>query len=227
MLAARVRNGVERLAGAIGLGSSAYWLGAAVLGLPGKPSFLLTYSMLAYGCYFAAGAVYFAARRSGWTPFRITVLVACLAGGAIQVWSSNRGLFPGKPVLPPEVLWLSLTGAIACSAAWNGAIWRALGPLAAPIRTIGLATFPLYLMHDTLGEWLIPKLGPIAAALLAIAVAVSFVIVAEPWARRALKALLATRLAAGPASLGGPEGLAVAPGPEPASRSPRRAAPSA
>jgi peptidoglycan/LPS O-acetylase OafA/YrhL len=56
----------------------------------------------------------------------------------------------GRPL--EGALWLGTVAAIAASLRHHGLIRQRLGRWSAQIRVIGLATFPLYLLHNEIGR---------------------------------------------------------------------------
>lgn len=193
----------------IALASSAFWLGHLLLQfvpnvpllaplinqMPGR---VATALMLNYGVFFATGGILWLCLRQGWTLWRAGVIGLCLAAGAIQILFSASPMAPvdvlftppqslawiphGQKLLPAMV-WLGLVGAIVASVLANTVAWRLFGRWANTIRYIGLATYPLYLLHDVLGSVLMSVLrGSTVWLIMAVMIGLSFIVAiyAEP-----------------------------------------------
>jgi peptidoglycan/LPS O-acetylase OafA/YrhL len=146
--------------------SSAYWA-SRLAGYGLVPDKLATGLLLAHGCYFALGGCLWAAATRGWTVTRVGLALASFGTGLLQiVFNAHAGA--GVGIAAPELVWCAALGVIAFS------IWRAdmlhhlLGGHAGLIRLTGLATYPLYLLHDDIGMMLrdaIPVPRLVSAAL--------------------------------------------------------------
>jgi hypothetical protein len=104
----------------------------------------------------------------------------------------------GTVWLVPILIWLGACAVLVASTAWRGGIARLPAPLLRGIRVAGLSTYPLYLIHEDLGEFMrdvliglgCPYLVAAAAAIgLCEIVAVLIAYVLEPAVRRVLDAV--------------------------------------
>jgi peptidoglycan/LPS O-acetylase OafA/YrhL len=139
-----------------------------------------------------------------------------VAAGVVFLTASARSDFAlkGSPqidiVLAP-LFWALAVTAIAASALLLNSMTRCLGRWRDSIRTIGLMTYPLYLLHQVLGLKLMVILGPLIGPRLALlaallfAVALSFGVVhAEKSLRRRLADSITRLFSARGSSLRGP-----------------------
>jgi exopolysaccharide production protein ExoZ len=158
-------------------------------------------SMLAFGGYFAVGGLLREIAVRGWTTERSIFLVISLAAGCAQIafaassWASEGALarIPHAGKLVPLAAWLALVMLMVVSVRGNALAWHWFTPAAPTIRLLGLATYPLYLLHDTVGDAL--KFAPAArtsliASTLAIGLSMVFAATIEPWAQRWLRRAL-------------------------------------
>lgn len=193
----------------IALASAAFWLGHLLLQfspdvpllaplinrMPGR---VATALMLNYGVFFAAGGLLWLCLRQGLTAWRAGLIGLCLAAGAVQILFAASPMAPAEALftppqglawiphgqkLLPVIVWLVLVGAIVGSVLANNIAWRLFGRWASTIRYIGLATYPLYLLHDVLGSVLMGVLrGSPVWLPMAVMIGLSFVVAiyAEP-----------------------------------------------
>ncbi len=161
-------------------------------------------SMLAFGCYFAVGGLMREALAKGLTWERSGFIALGLLGSGVQIAFAASNWAPGAEFagLPhagkivPLLIWLGLVALMAASVMGNATAWRML-PRAAPIvRLLGLATYPLYLLHDTVGnalKFMPAARTPLLASALAICIALAVAATIEPWAQRGLRTVLSPR----------------------------------
>ena len=106
----------------------------------------------------------------------------------------------GWQAIEPALFWLLGLACILASIRWNDRLWRLFGGYARPIRFLGLATYPLYLVHSEVGEAIMlhaSALGPFPALMLSFCAVLllSFLIVkVEPYPRRWFGRLLSIRV---------------------------------
>jgi peptidoglycan/LPS O-acetylase OafA/YrhL len=206
---------VERLGIALGLLCAATWIlyflpfvvpvGSGIerlLMLPGKNKYaqLLLFQ---HGCFFALGLSIWLVLVDGWTARRALLMALFGLTGLFQILSETLKAndwngFASNPAVPIAI-WLIAMALLAASIVWRSAIAQRVGMLAAPIRAMGLATYPLYLIHQPIGEqvvWRMSEAGfsPLFALFAAFAAAIllAFFVseVAEPWLRHRLAPLL-------------------------------------
>ncbi|HEX8306817.1 MAG TPA: acyltransferase [Allosphingosinicella sp.] len=142
--------------------------------------------LLSNGCYFGLGMTIWAMSAGGATRGRLAAAGAFGLAGLLAIGAVAEG-----------ALWLAAVAAIAASLRYGLFIEEKLGRWSGPIRTIGLATFPLYLLHNQIGRAAMHAtlgLGAFAALGLALALvlALSFLVTTavEPKVRSALNRAL-------------------------------------
>jgi peptidoglycan/LPS O-acetylase OafA/YrhL len=97
--------------------------------------------LLSNGCYFGLGMVLWAIVSGGATRVRLAAAAVFTVAGLLTVGRLAEG-----------ALWLGTVAAIAASLRFHGPIRQRLGRWSGHIRVIGLATFPLYLLHNAIGR---------------------------------------------------------------------------
>jgi len=197
-----LRNLIRILA----IGSGLWWLGRLVVAADAAspidaarfemvPPILL--SLVQFGCYFALGALFRETMRYGMTASRSPLMLVCLASGIAQImfnaFAASSGAGAARPFqaqeLVPVIVWITLVVTAGSSVILNRRIWAALARLSGAIRALGLATYPLYLLHARFGVRLgvIIHLDAFATAALMVVLSVLVATVFEPPIRRGLK----------------------------------------
>ncbi|HEX8512140.1 MAG TPA: acyltransferase [Allosphingosinicella sp.] len=138
--------------------------------------------LLSNGCYFGLGMVLWAIVSGGATRARLAAAAIFAAAGLLAI---------GRPA--EGALWLGTVAAIAASLRFHGPIRDRLGRWSGQIRAIGLATFPLYLLHNEIGRAAMRAMRDLGAwaalgIALALVLALSFAVTIflEPRVRAAL-----------------------------------------
>jgi peptidoglycan/LPS O-acetylase OafA/YrhL len=200
--------------GAIGLASAAYWFARGGTALwpdlsPGLVNLLrpggwlmerlLGLSLLRHGCFFAIGVFLWLSMFDDITRRRALMLAVLVCGGLIEIaasaMSQNRLSHSFFPPAVPCVVWLVLLTVIAASVFANTAVVARWPWLVGPMRTLGLMTYPLYLLHQVIGFTVLDAahgLAPdevILALTTLLIVALSYCVAAylEPVLRRAFR----------------------------------------
>ena len=160
--------------GLMGCGSTVFWMVAfapaswpisrllhpaiAAIGGNGTANTLIKVSLLAPGCQFAIGVfLWLWLYRGGLTVVRAVLLTFWIAGGALEIVCRARLLneidgFSFSALLP-VVIWLAAIAVIVVAVKQNDAIHHAVGVRGANLlRRVGLMTYPLYLLHQEIGE---------------------------------------------------------------------------
>lgn len=185
-------NRIEWIAAAVGLASSAIWalhrLGVDVVTFNTHQSNL---SLLQHGCHFAIGVMLWLLLAKGFRLHRLILLSVFLAAGWLEIgFMAPMKALDGSNLHAPGLAWLGGLAFMVFSVQFRQ---RLSGPWNGLARQVGLATYPLYLVHAALGAWLIRLLrdhgaGPWMALAVAImvALALSFLISwrLEPMVRR-------------------------------------------
>jgi peptidoglycan/LPS O-acetylase OafA/YrhL len=154
--------------------------------------------LVTHGAFFAIGIALWTI-RAGITPLRMLTLGVGLVAGTIEIVSQAHFMATGLTLPAGPALPLGIFAAGVCAIAAAGALqaplarWIGSGPL----KIAGLATYPLYLIHQQAGFvvilWLTQHgveghLAMLGTAALALCVAIAIVRWAEPPLRRWLAA---------------------------------------
>jgi len=141
----------------------------SVAGNPPAPFLTFFNTRLAYllllhhGPLFALGILLWLCFYHGFTLLRAIGLVVFFAGSMLAVYAEWASVvtstgYSFSPA-PSLLIWLVAMLAIVLSLAYNQPISRAVGPRGARLaRAAGLATYPLYLIHQQLGDIVIHHL---------------------------------------------------------------------
>ena len=208
VLATRRYNYLEHVAMFIGILSSAYW----VIGTVRAPDFLqhhlwdrkLDLSLVLNGCFFALGALIYLVSRKGLSLVRGLAIVLFVCAGLIEIGYRADGVETNaicskQEVLTPLLVFVSAVIAIIASMMRGVGVGERHARL---IRTLELATYPLYLVHQIVGASimrvaLIAGVGKYTALVLAISLCVlggiGIAVFVEPPIRGALR-MLATQV---------------------------------
>jgi len=182
------------------VGISALHAALIALGLAQIHGQLANVLLLKHGMYFAMGICLCSIDRKGWSPARLLVIAGGIALAALEIPQSMHPYGVYSAAAPhawiwPFAIWLSAVALITLSLGWRSEIARLVraARLGGLLRTIGLATYPLYLIHIhvaglaitlalAVGIGLMPALA-LGAVLSVLAAAVIAVLV-EPQVRR-------------------------------------------
>ncbi|MDB5449837.1 MAG: acyltransferase 3 [Phenylobacterium sp.] len=195
--AGRFRN-IEGVASTIGLLSTAFWLvwllapSSALASLADKRIWELL--LVRHGCEFSVGVMLWLCAVRGLTTARLTVLLVCCLGGAIEIaYTAKSGRIPGGAAA--ITAWMLAIGLMAASVRWNArlAAWPAADRWA---RRLGLATYPLYLSHQVVGAALMAALwrlglSQVACLLITLVAAVAFSVAVAEYCEPAIRKPLA------------------------------------
>ncbi|HTJ97708.1 MAG TPA: acyltransferase [Rhodocyclaceae bacterium] len=157
---------LENSAIAVGLVSTAFWLLFFPLGLERfAETRILDLFLVHHGCFFAIGVLLWAMRTKGVNGKRVALAILFNVVGLLQIISASNAI-AGKvgsplPVSAPILIYL-IAIALVTASLWTRLPWSGW-------RKIGLATYPLYLIHNAVGAALIGKLQEIGVAYFASA----------------------------------------------------------
>lgn len=198
---------IEGIAYALAAASASFWIGCTLAG----PEASLLYAsrpfqllLLPHGCFFALGILLSRIQADGLTPMRGGAIALALAAAAIEITvhatESRNETGLATPVAAALAMFGLGVAALAAAERWQDALARRIGPALA--RTIGLTTYPLYLVHQDAGAAIVGLLagaGVGTGASLLVAAGATLVMA---WAvARFAEPLIARRLAAGLAGL--------------------------
>lgn len=189
------RDRMEWLALTLGGSSLAFWAtGGDIAALDARGEQLL---LLQHGCFFAIGILlhrWHAGRRGWW---RAAAMLAFCIVGAAEIGRITRYTAYGihTELLPwagPAMLAVGLA-IVAMSPRWQPMLERHLPRR--PVLLLGLATYPLYLIHQTIGLLLIAALLEtgltyVLAALLALVAITGIALLIAAWAEPWLRGLM-------------------------------------
>ena len=184
-----------RLAHALAVASAAYLIceAAGVVSLPKRIENTL---LLQHGALFALGMYLHAWSRGRLGIHHAAVVAIAMAGSILSIRAHAQDVL-SQSHLEPSTLYAALPylAWVASLVACIMAVARPIRPprsVASALRTLGLASYPLYLVHYTLGVVLTKAIGaaggsPAAGLAMATATACGLSIVialyAEPWIR--------------------------------------------
>ncbi len=156
-------------------------------------------TLIYYGCYFALGVALWLTFFDRMTPTRTVIGGVAALGGAIQIIFACRAFSATEPIIVPELAWLTAVALMALSAWQTERISRLAAPIGPWARRLGLATYPLYLLHDDLGNALrvrlAPAVDPTACALFVVPFCIAAALVVAVWIEPPIQSALRTALA--------------------------------
>ena len=157
--------------------------------------------LVRHGCLFAVGGFIWLCLFKGATFARLFLLALAVLASMAEVYGSAmepRGLVHQLPIVAIAI-WAISVCAMALSIRFNDRVHRFIGRNGYIFRTIGLMTFPVYLLHDAAGvaverrllELGVPPYSAIAVtAILVLATSAAIVLQAEPRVRSKMRFLL-------------------------------------
>ncbi|WP_244624751.1 acyltransferase [Sphingomonas sp. So64.6b] len=195
---------IERIGVVLGSASIAYWLIVALIGASpdlAMENLIWRMTSLPYGVFFALGIMLWAIRDRGATPARIACATILFAGSCGQIAANAssmadlRGLF-AFPIAPIIVFAAAVTLIIGAARVQEPLV-RVIGTTR--LVTLGLMTYPLYLLHQSIGAVLIVHavragMAQSVAIILACALAILLAWGVTRWLERPLRHWLAARL---------------------------------
>lgn len=198
LLCAKAIDRLELFGVVLGLVSAAYWFADAVVHFPSQGQQLVRLCLLQHGVFFAAGVVIYCAGTKGLTAARSGFLALMATAAFFQIgWAAqweNPGVAPALRTLAPFAIWLALVAVVLLSTLRRPRTPAASNRIQAGVmRLIGLATYPLYLLHYHVGglillvalDW---GASPLASIVLALVGCVAASLVMAQFAEPALRA---------------------------------------
>lgn len=144
-----------------------------------------TRTLVWYGCSFAVGVFLWLCLKQRCTSQRVVVLSVCGVGTLLELVLRGNSLAREcgtvyRPMVPAGV-WLASVGFVVFATRYNGRLQEMLGLRGvATSRRLGMVTYPLYLLHHTVGFTLIQRLRWSLGAKYALLVALA-VVTAVAW----------------------------------------------
>lgn len=213
LLALYVGLKIERVGLLLILVSGLYWsarLGNLVVGAPLHDVFAwleappIGLALFTHGCFFGIGIMLWSISQDRITFARLAALAVAVGSGIASLIASARYFVrhdggDHSQAMWPALIWLVALASIVASIVWNEELCRWLERCKRQIRQIGLATYPLYLVHNEVGAKLmvsLPHVAPRTAAaisLLAMLVVAFILLHAEQLVRRIIGTAAARR----------------------------------
>jgi exopolysaccharide production protein ExoZ len=199
MILGRSVGRLEVLAWVLAVISAIYWAVLSLGGVSDPFGRLTQLLMLQHGCYFALGILLQRVDQRGWTVGRGVLASLCVATAWVQIQAAARGEELGYGLeaasFVPFAAWLAAIVLIGASMRWKQVIAGWVAPHRAALRTMGLATYPLYLIHMHVGgPMLVILVGlgvpPALALIVAFAACVAAALVIALWLEPALRGLI-------------------------------------
>lgn len=200
LLLVRMPLKMPALLAAVGIPSCIFWSiwffdhlagGSRLFWTFGHRYFELT--LLQHGCFFTLGGMLWLISLKSATSLRWLLTGWALGSGLICIYATahykvlaGQGHSPAVPML----LWLLAVGSIVISVVFKGRVSPVAGVV---IRTLGLATYPLYLLHNVVRQALmrhfviigVPQAVALVAALVGVVALSILVLIPEKPLRRA------------------------------------------
>lgn len=194
---------IERLAIGLGLWSCAFWVAASVL--PGSAEWIdirtVQLILLPHGCLFALAALLWAIDARGASAKRVGLAGLFTLAAVVEIVARSDERtgwmhLQASPLVPVAVFLTGLA-VLACATRLQPFVARLVSVQTA--TTLGLATYPLYLIHQDAGAVILSALirrgwSYEAAAAVAIALAVCTALLVATWIEPVVRAALATLL---------------------------------
>jgi peptidoglycan/LPS O-acetylase OafA/YrhL len=211
VLAAGIGHRIYRVVALFGLISSAFWIVSFATNNSLGPTDLLPriaifrttdLLLLQHGCFFALGAFLCLAKYRRLSSLELGCVLLFVAAGSLQIVYTTRFLDRltgvNQPAIAPLLIWLACVGAVVASIRWNSVL-AGFGPrFVALLRSIGLMTYPLYLIHQFVGYVIIDEMRKFvtdsAALVVAIAACLGLAFIVSRYAEPALRTVLAAWL---------------------------------
>jgi peptidoglycan/LPS O-acetylase OafA/YrhL len=160
--------------------------------------------LLKHGCFFALGLLLATwSRTRRFSPTDLALGLIFEVGAILEIRAASDGVLPYAGAsahwTTPAAIWAAAVLAIPASVLWNDRLVAGAGRIAPTIRLFGLATFPLYLVHQMVGYTLLQRFRDLHSDTAVLGVTVALIIGAslfisdrvEPHVRRRLRAAFA------------------------------------
>jgi peptidoglycan/LPS O-acetylase OafA/YrhL len=187
VLLARHEDIIEYIVLAVGASSAAYFFAKHFQAWPSRKANLL---LLHHGVYFALGSTIWHALQRGWTWLRIVSFAAFGVVGFMSI------MVKGSAGLQAAMIWSATVATMIVMLRYDDALAAGLKGIMPAIRSLSLATYPLYLIHGVVSAVVMTELAHLGAgrflalaAAFALILALSVGITAGP--ERALRNVLA------------------------------------
>ena len=164
---------------AFGLGAaSSLYIAGRHFDLFALPGILERLTLLRHGCFFALGIFFWMASKARLSRFEMAGAIVAGLAGAAEVYL-KAGASAGSLEEQAQIGWLGapvLVWGLAMAALFVVATRNPSLPFPKVLRTLGLATYPYYLLHQSVGGAVmrplldvgVAPMGALAAALIAV-----------------------------------------------------------
>lgn len=208
LVATRLRSGTDNMRWIATLGwilaglSAAYWTCALASGIDADAAVQtpLRLMLMPHGAFFALGIALWMIRDEGLTRARLALAVIAGATGLVEI-GSHAAMMRGMPgidglTIVPMIAFALGIAVIAGAGALQRPLDRLVGVKTAMV--LGLATYPLYLLHQVIGAGLIVRMvhGGVPAGAAMVGAAAIIVVMAFAVSRGA-EPVVRARLAEG------------------------------
>ena len=149
--------------------------------------------------YFGLGIVFWSVQRNGITFARAAFIATASAVAYLEIAHIHLTDVKTGSVWLPYILWILFIVLIALAIRWQSTFNVLTKPLHVTFAILGLATYPLYLVHKTLGGLVNrtlydggigAEIALMAAISISLAIAITVATVAEPVTRRILRIIV-------------------------------------
>lgn len=160
-------------------------------------------TLLPHGCFFAVGMLFWSLTQKDPPLLHKLLLIPTIGSGLLFSIASGQNALLDEPDLArwevyyPAALWTIFTIVMAGTIRWNSFFTNRLIAWRKPIRILGLATYPIYLIHENVGRRitlaLLAVLQPLSAMIVsffAMIVLGIILLVPESYVRRALRLVI-------------------------------------
>lgn len=144
---------IERVGVLLGLASAVYWIASCFVEVPSATNRIVQLTLLPHGCFFALGILIRTRQRLGWRVLRSAWLFPICVAALIEI-EAHRVVMNGEDLahVPPLLLFALCLLPILLAEKLQPWLARHAGPW---VATLGLMTYPLYLLHQELGAIMI------------------------------------------------------------------------
>lgn len=202
LISLRRLHWLEGVSGLMAAVSAVFWMGWLIrpdLLAPLADARLTALLLIRHGGEFSLGVVLWLILFQGATWRRMLIVGVAVLASSIEI-SAAAGAFAARAgvaaaPLPPLTFWALSVAALCAAVIFNDAFHRLLRGRTQTIRHLGLATYPLYLVHQLVGAALMAAfkhigLPSLACVILAIACVVGFALLVAIWLEPPVKRML-------------------------------------
>ncbi|NIJ21069.1 peptidoglycan/LPS O-acetylase OafA/YrhL [Sphingomonas naasensis] len=141
---------IERVGTLLGVASALYWIAGYVAPVPPATDRIVQLTLLPHGCFFALGILIRSRQQLGPRSLWWLYLAPACAAALIEIEAHRVVMNGNSPVWLPPLL-LFACGLLPILLAEKLQPWLARHARASHAATLGLMTYPLYLLHQELG----------------------------------------------------------------------------